>query len=130
MADAIGTLGARGSVKMALDSLYRQTWPALRLVLSVDGQLSDQLAEVLLDAPLPVLVLQSPCWRGTGPTLAGLAACDCQWVLRADADDRSAPHRAQRQLSYLLDRPHISVLGAQLREIIMTMINLLFDMYP
>ncbi len=104
-------------LRVALESLHQQTWQAQRLVISVDGQLSHQLAEVLRNIPLPLLVLESPSWRGTGPTLAaGLCACQCEWVLRADADDRSAPHRAERQLSFLLDFPHLAVLGAQLCE--------------
>ena len=101
----------------ALDSLHKQTWPASRLVVSVDGQLSTELTEVLHRAPLPVHILQSASWQGTGATLAaGLSECRCKWVLRADADDRSAPNRAERQLSVLVNRPDIAVLGAQLRE--------------
>ena len=64
-----------------------------------------------------MLILQSNGWQGTGPTLAsGLLACQSEWVLRADADDCSAPHRAERQLSYLLQNPDLTVLGCQLRE--------------
>ena len=101
----------------ALESLYQQTWPAQRLVVSVDGQLSGQLAEVFNNAPIPVLILQSPSWQGTGPTLAaGLCACECEWVLRADADDRSVSHRAERQLRHLLEYPDLAVLGGQLSE--------------
>lgn len=102
----------------ALESLCHQTWPARRLIVSVDGLLSDQLAQVLHHAALPVFVLESPCWQGTGPTLAaGLLECQCDWVLRADADDRSSPYRAERQLRHLLDHPHLAVLGCQLSEI-------------
>ena len=36
--------------------------------------------------------------------------------LRADADDRSSPNRAERQLRYLLEHPNLTVLGAQLSE--------------
>jgi len=102
----------------ALESLYRQTWPAERLVVSVDGLLPNTLAEVLQAAQLPVLLLESPAWQGTGPTLAaGLSACRCQWVLRADADDRSEPQRAERQLRHLQQHPHLTVLGGQLTEL-------------
>ena len=44
----------------ALESLCHQTWPARRLIVSVDGLLSDQLAQVLHHAALPVFVLESP----------------------------------------------------------------------
>ena len=104
-------------LQKALESLYQQTWPARRLIVSVDGQLSDQLEEVFNNAPLPVLILQSPSWQGTGPTLAaGLSACECEWVLRADADDISVSDRAERQLLHLLKYPNLAVLGGQLSE--------------
>ena len=105
-------------VLRSLESLYNQTWPAQRLIVSVDGKLSDQLAEVFINAPIPVLILQSHSWQGTGPALAaGLSACECEWVLRADADDQSVSHRAERQLTHLLEHPHLAVLGGQLSEI-------------
>ena len=104
-------------VKKAIDSLHKQTWPAQRLVISVDGQVSTQLKDVVRHAPLPVLLIESPFWRGTGPTLAaGLEACRCEWVLRADADDRSIPQRAEQQLLHLNENPNLAVLGCQLRE--------------
>ncbi len=102
----------------AVESLCRQTWPAERLVVSVDGLLPSALAEVLQAADLPVLILEASAWQGTGPTLAaGLSACRCQWVLRADADDRSEPQRAERQLRYLQQHPYLTALGGQLTEI-------------
>ena len=104
-------------LRKAVESLYKQTWPARRLVVSVDGQLPVELASVLQGSPMPVLVLQSLDWQGTGPTLAtGLSACESEWVLRADADDCSAPDRAERQLTYLFEHHDLTVLGCQLRE--------------
>ena len=104
-------------LQQALQSLYRQSWPAQRLIVSVDGELPQPLAEVLQAAEIPTLVLEAPHWRGTGLTLAtGLNACRCEWVLRADADDHSDPRRAERQLTYLQQHPHVCVLGGQLGE--------------
>ena len=42
--------------------------------------------------------------------------CHCKWVLRADADDRSVPKRAELQLNHLAENPHLAVLGGQLSE--------------
>jgi glycosyltransferase involved in cell wall biosynthesis len=104
-------------LERALASLHHQSWPARRLVVSVDGALPEALAEVLRAAALPVLILEAPEWRGAGPALAaGLQACECDWVLRADADDTSHPERAERQLRHLLQQGHLAVLGCQLRE--------------
>lgn len=104
-------------LRQSLQSLYHQSWPAQRLVVSVDGELPQPLAAVLQAAEIPTLVLEAPHWRGTGPTLAtGLSACCCEWVLRADADDHSDPRRAEQQLSYLQRHPQVCVLGGQLGE--------------
>ena len=77
--DAVGTLGAAERLLKALNGLHQQTWPASRLVVSVDGQLSTELTEVLHRAPLPVHILQSASWQGTGaPLAAGLLECRCK----------------------------------------------------
>ena len=105
------------TLRNAIDSLNRQTWSARRLVVSVDGQLPSQLAQVLEHSIYPVQVIEYHSWRGTGPTLAaGLSECHCKWVLRADADDRSVPKRAELQLNHLAENPHLAVLGGQLSE--------------
>jgi hypothetical protein len=104
-------------LEQSLQTLAQQTWPAQRLVVSVDGELPKPLAAVLQATPLPLLVLEAPGWRGTGPTLArGLEACRCDWVLRADADDDSHPQRAEQQLRHLQKQPWVCVLGGQLKE--------------
>ena len=79
--------------------------------------LSDQLAQVLHHAALPVFVLESPVGKVQPYIGCWSLECQCDWVLRADADDRSSPYRAERQLRHLLDHPHLAVLGCQLSEI-------------
>jgi len=104
-------------LEQSLQTLENQTWPAQRLVVSVDGQLPKPLATVLQATTLPTLVLEAPEWRGTGPTLArGLEACKCPWILRADADDDSHPQRAEQLLRHLELHPQLSVLGGQMVE--------------
>jgi glycosyltransferase involved in cell wall biosynthesis len=100
-----------------LTSLAAQTWPARRLVVSVDGSLPEPLRQVLTAGGLPLCILEAPDWQGTGAVLArGLAACSTRWVLRSDADDCSHPQRAERQLRHLARHPQLVVLGCQLGE--------------
>lgn len=101
----------------ALASLAAQSWPARCLVVSVDGGLPPPLRRVLEHSGLPLRILESPSWQGTGAVLArGLEACTTDWVLRADADDCSHPERAERQLRHLLDDSQLALLGTQLGE--------------
>ena len=103
------------TLRNAIDSQIANK-SARRLVEGI-GQLPSQLAQVLEHSIYPVQVIEYHSWRGTGPTLAaGLSECHCKWVLRADADDRSVPKRAELQLNHLAENPHLAVLGGQLSE--------------
>ena len=96
-------------VAQALASLAAQQPAPQRLVLSVDGALPEPLQEVVQAFPcLPLLVLPGPGGEGVALVLArGLAACECEVILRADADDLSLPDRAARQLAWLLQHPEV-----------------------
>ena len=105
------------TLRDVITSLELQTCPAQALVVSVDGRLPDELAEVLSETKIPLRILESPVWQGTGAVLArGLEACSTRWVLRCDADDLSHHQRAERQLRYLARHPNTAVLGCQLAE--------------
>lgn len=95
----------------ALATLAAQQPAPQRLVLSVDGLLSADLRQVVqlqVRAGLPILVLSGPGGEGVGLVLArGLAACACEVILRADADDLSRPDRAARQLAWLAQHPQV-----------------------
>lgn len=100
-----------------IKSLNAQSLRAVRLVVSVDGTLTEELRRVLDLASMPVLLLEKSHWTGTGQTLArGLKACECKWILRADADDLAHEERAEVQINYLQTHPDIAVLGAQMYE--------------
>lgn len=98
-------------VAQALASLAAQQPAPQRLVLSVDGALPaglKQLVQAQAKAGLATLVLPGPGGEGVGAVLArGLAACACELILRADADDLSRPDRAARQLAWLAQHPQV-----------------------
>lgn len=104
----------------ALATLAAQQPAPQRLVLSVDGPMPDCLqpvvqAQVLVG--LSILVLPGPGGEGVGLVLArGLAACSCELILRADADDLSLPDRAARQLVWLAQHPEVIAGSAWMEE--------------
>jgi hypothetical protein len=96
-------------LEQALASLAVQRPAPRRLVLSVDGLLPEELRAVVQNCGrLPILQLSGPGGEGVGVVLArGLAACSCELILRADADDLARPDRAARQLSWLAKHPEV-----------------------
>lgn len=107
-------------LEQALDSLLRQRPLPQTLVLSVDGPLPAGLRAVV-DARwrLPIQLLCGPGAEGVGVVLArGLAACCCELILRADADDLSLPHRAARQLVWMVAHPEVMAGSAWIEEFV------------
>ncbi|MCT0215615.1 glycosyltransferase [Synechococcus sp. CS-1330] len=95
----------------ALATLAAQQPAPQRLVLGVDGPMPEGFQQVVQEqavAGLPILVLPGPGGEGVGVVLArGLAACACELILRADADDLSRHDRAARQLAWLAQHPEV-----------------------
>lgn len=104
----------------ALDSLAQQDPLPQRLVLSVDGSLSPELEAVVKNHwTLPLQLLCGPGSDGVGLVLArGLEACRCELILRADADDISAPHRVARQIAWIAVHPEVMVGSAWIEEFV------------
>ena len=68
-------------------SLAAQSWPACRLVVSVDGLLPPPLRDVLVNSGLPLLLLEAEGWHGTG---VGLGPSN-QLNARGDRDQAEQP---------------------------------------
>jgi glycosyltransferase involved in cell wall biosynthesis len=110
--------------RAAIDSILAQTIPTDDVVLVVDGPLSgalrDTVAACIKENP-QIYPLRLPENVGLGAALqAGLPACRHDIVLRMDADDISAPTRAEKQLAFLAAHPDITLLSATMNEFIDT----------
>jgi len=104
-------------VAEALASLEAQTLPAAQVVVSCDGDPPAALHAVLQAAQLPLEILLGPGGEGVGPVLArGLLHCREELVLRADADDWSAPERAALQVHWMSLHPQVMVMGTPINE--------------
>jgi glycosyltransferase involved in cell wall biosynthesis len=105
-------------LRRTIRSLVQQTLQARALVVSVDGQITPQLEQVLSTSGLPVELHQAELWQGTGLVLArGLLACRSDIVLRVDADDVSVSDRSRWQVELMMADPQLAVLGGQLEEV-------------
>lgn len=101
------------------DSLVKQTLPADEIVLVFDGQINENLQQVINDfnnqLPLKVIALEYNV--GLGQALnAGLEQCSHDWVLRMDTDDICVATRFEQQINFIQNNPTIDVLGGQIIE--------------
>ena len=104
-------------VSESLASLKRQTLPPRRVVVSCDGTPPTALRNVLETSGLPLLIVLGPGGEGVGPVLArGLQMCECDLIIRADADDVSLHDRCTVQLRTMVERPRLAVLSGQVKE--------------
>jgi hypothetical protein len=104
-------------VSESLASLKAQTLQPHRVVVSCDGQPPQALRNVLDDSGLPLMIVLGPGGEGVGPVLArGLQRCECDLIIRADADDVSMPDRCRQQMQAMIDRPRLTVLSGHVRE--------------
>lgn len=109
--DAAPFLGA------AIDSVLRQTWTDLALLVVDDGSrdASAAIAARYATADARVRVERGPGAGLASALNAGLARIDSELIARADADDVNTPERLARQIALLDARPEIGVCGTAIR---------------
>ena len=104
----------------ALESLLNQTVPTDDIVLVIDGPISGELAEVVtrfIDDYPQIHPIWLPDNVGQGRAFnQALPLCRHEIVLRMDADDISAPNRAEKQLEFLQDHPEVDLVSTALAE--------------
>ncbi len=105
----------------SLNSIFTQTYPAEQVVLVCDGELTDDLEEVIdryKEQYFDVLQLvRKDKNEGLGLALReGLQYCRNEWVARMDADDIALPNRFEEQFAYLKEHPEVDVLGSSIIE--------------
>ena len=95
----------------AVNSILEQQNVALELLI-VDDHSNDGAIDALPKDPR-IRLLRSPA-KGLVPALNhGIKQINTPYVARMDGDDIADPRRLLTQLEYLLDRPEIDIVGAQ-----------------
>lgn len=90
--------------KAALDSVFAQTIKPNEVLLVCDGPLTPELEEVISLYREDLNVVRLPSNVGLGEALRqGVIACRNEFILRADTDDISAPDRAEKELTCLVN---------------------------
>ncbi|MBP3923254.1 MAG: glycosyltransferase [Ruminiclostridium sp.] len=107
--------------RASMDSLCNQTYPADQIVLVCDGPLNaslDKLIEEYQEKLGDVLyVVRLPENKGTAYCAnEGLKSCRNEYIMKMDSDDVCSENRAEKQMSYLTDKPYIDILGSYIEE--------------
>lgn len=96
----IPVYNAASHLRETLESIFRQTYPAIEIVAVDDGS-SDNSVEILLGYGNRVRLVQQP---NSGPAVArnrGVAEASGEWIAFLDADDLWEPRKIEIQLKAL-----------------------------
>lgn len=108
-------------LEQSLKSLYDQSFKAKQVVLICDGQLNENLDEVIARfiSLLPISLIRLENNIGLGNALnIGLKYCTCDWVFRMDSDDISRLNRFEIQSDFILKNPEVGLVGGAISEFI------------
>lgn len=101
----------------AIDSLLNQDYENFEILLVDDGSVDDSVSIAKDLAGDNLRVVTAP-GQGLARALAiGVGAADTEIVLRLDADDKAAPKRLSKQVTFLNDNPEFVLVGANVNII-------------
>lgn len=105
-------------LKASLDSIYAQTLKADEIVLVEDGELPDELVEVISRCPeVHIVRLERNVQLGRALEV-GLKNCHHDLVARMDTDDIMMPYRLEKQYQFMIEHPEIAACGGDIAEFI------------
>ena len=108
---------------LSVNSILKQSWPALKVFIGVDGPIGVDLENVLrdLESDDRVCLIRFKENRGLARVLNDLIdICvkeGYEYIARMDADDISEPGRFEKQVKFLNKHPEIDVVGGAIKEI-------------
>lgn len=109
-------------LKLALDSMLRQTVLTDDYVIVKDGPLTKELDAVLSDyknkySCINIVALEKNCGLGAALNF-GLSKCKNELVARMDTDDISVPDRCEKQLKVFNEHTELDIVGSFIDEFV------------
>ncbi len=102
----------------AIESVLDQSYRNFELLIIDDGS-TDGSVEIIRQYSDPRITLKTQDNAGLGITLNRLVSlCESDIIIRMDADDICEPHRIERQLCYLKEKPDCVMVGGQIRFLV------------
>jgi len=104
-------------LKQAIDSVLNNTVKPNQIVLVVDGQISNELEQVITEYKDSLDILRLEKNSGLGIALQqGLLKCKYPLVARMDSDDISLSNRFELQLKEFENNPNLTIVGGYIQE--------------
>lgn len=108
-------------LKSSLNSVLNQTLKPSEIVLIKDGELTDELNEVINqfvnNNPKLFKIISFKKNKGLGIALnEGVKACNYNIIARMDTDDIAKPFRFEKQIKFLTNNPEIDLVGSSVDE--------------
>jgi glycosyltransferase involved in cell wall biosynthesis len=115
----IPAYNAQTTIREAVESIQRQTFRDIRIVIVDDGS-ADNTAALLRDMAADdnrIFVLTKQNGGIVDALNDGLAICNAEFIARHDADDIAYSDRLAVQIGYLNAHPEVAAVGAAVRHI-------------
>ena len=104
-------------LKQAIDSVLNNTIKPNQIVLVVDGQIPNELEQVIAEYKNKLDILRLEKNSGLGIALQqGILKCKYPLVARMDSDDISLPNRFELQLKEFENNPNLTIVGGYIQE--------------
>lgn len=115
----MGVYNCEATVGEAIDSILGQSFQDFEFIICDDGS-TDRTLNIIKNyeakCPEKIIILQNDKNRGLNYTLNHcLQYSKGKYIARMDGDDLSLPNRFEREVLFLEDNPHITIVGATLR---------------
>lgn len=107
----IPTIVINDYLRNAIDSILRQTYKSLEIIIVFDGALVPDVLPTWLQDPR-LRIITHEVNQGTPLALnSGIGAAKGEFIARLDADDIALEGRIQAQVKYLLENPSVVCVG-------------------
>ncbi|KAJ0404627.1 hypothetical protein ATCC90586_001196 [Pythium insidiosum] len=104
-------------VELALRSVLQQTYPQMEIIVIDDASTdaTPALVAALAAQDTRVKLVRNDANLGVAASLnKGFSLAQGTFVARMDGDDVAFPERIQRQLQFMLEHPHVDILGTSI----------------
>lgn len=108
-------------LEKSLISIIENTKNPTEIIIIKDGPLTNVLNNIIKKwiskYPYIIKSVSLATNQGLGNALnEGLKHCSNEWIFRMDTDDICLPDRFEKQISYIQENPHISLVGGNTEE--------------
>lgn len=110
----MGIYNCASTLQEALDSLYTQTFQDFEIILCDDGSSDNtyQIAEENVKIHKNIVLLHNETNKSLNQTLNRcLSVAQGEYIARMDGDDRSLPHRFEKEVKFLDEHPEYAIVS-------------------